>query len=56
MEGRVEIGRSFFRPSEIATSVRCADKADRLLGWRARTRSPELVGRFVAAELNDDAG
>lgn len=38
------------RPSEIATSRGNAAKAERVLGWKARVRFPELIERLVAAE------
>lgn len=46
----VDIDRRLFRPSEIDVSVGCARKAERLLGWTAQVRMPELAQRLVAAE------
>lgn len=39
------------RPSDLSRGCGDAGKAERLLGWRARTRMPEVAERMVAAEL-----
>lgn len=47
----VDIDRCLLRPYEIERTVGDAGKADRLLGWRARYRMPEVVARLVDAEI-----
>jgi GDPmannose 4,6-dehydratase len=43
------------RPAEPSKLVGCADKAQRLLGWTARTSFRELIEKMVEAELSEPA-
>lgn len=45
-----EIDTRLFRPSEIDLSVGCAEKAERLLGWKAKMDLPAIIAELVAAE------
>lgn len=45
-----DIDPRLFRPSEIDVSVGRPAKAERLLGWKATVRLPEIVSRLAAAE------
>jgi GDPmannose 4,6-dehydratase len=49
----VESDQAFMRPSDISKSVGNPAKAERLLGWKATVRMPELVEKLVEAELAD---
>jgi GDPmannose 4,6-dehydratase len=42
----IEIQQSLFRPTDIAESHGCPDKADALLGWKAKTCVEELIRRM----------
>lgn len=42
---------SLLRPSDIASSLADPSRAERVLGWSASTRLPELVERLVQAEM-----
>jgi GDPmannose 4,6-dehydratase len=46
----VAFDQSFVRPSDIALSVGRPEKAERVLGWRAATRMPDVARLLVAAE------
>jgi GDPmannose 4,6-dehydratase len=46
---------SLFRPTDLPANRADPSKAERLLGWRARTSMPETVARMVKARL-DPAG
>ena len=46
----VDVDPSLFRPSDIAYSRGNASKAERVLGWRATTRFPDLVRILAEAE------
>ncbi|MBD2260599.1 GDP-mannose 4,6-dehydratase [Pseudanabaena sp. FACHB-2040] len=48
----VVIDRSLFRPSEIAWSCGNPAKAEKILGWKAQSRMPEVVTEMVRAHLN----
>lgn len=50
-ERHVEIDARYFRPLEVDHLLGNAAKAERLLGWSARTRFDEIVRLMVAAEL-----
>jgi GDPmannose 4,6-dehydratase len=39
------------RPSDISFSVGDPAKAEKLLGWTATTKMPDLVGKLVEAEM-----
>ena len=47
---------SLRRPSDLSFSVGRPAKAERELGWAARTRMPELVDKLVEAELAAQSG
>ena len=47
----VESDQAFMRPSDISLSVGNPAKAEKLLGWTATTRMPDLVGKLVEAEM-----
>ena len=47
----VDSDPAFMRPSDISLSVGNPAKAERLLGWKATTTMPDLVGKLVEAEL-----
>lgn len=42
---------ALLRPSEIRCGFGNAERAEKLLGWRAHTRMPEVAARMVEAEL-----
>ena len=46
----VDIDRSLFRPTDLAGGFGDASKAERVLGWRARKRMPEVVRAMCEAE------
>ncbi|MFM8991198.1 MAG: GDP-mannose 4,6-dehydratase, partial [Alphaproteobacteria bacterium] len=46
----VAFDQALVRPSDIALSVGRPDKAERVLGWRAATRMPDVARLLVAAE------
>ena len=46
----VTIDRSLFRPSEIRQNAGNAEKAARLLDWRATALMPDVVARMADAE------
>jgi len=46
----VDTDASLLRPSDIARSVGCADKAREKLDWSATVRFREIIKRLVAAE------
>ncbi len=48
---RVRIDPRYFRPVEVELLHGDPSKAERVLGWRARTRFEDLVRMMVAAEL-----
>ena len=49
-ERHVDIDADLFRPSEIARSLGNPEKAERILGWKARTTMPEVVRRMARTE------
>jgi GDPmannose 4,6-dehydratase len=52
----VEIDPDLKRPTDIGMSAGDPSKADRLLGWRAKTTMPSLVDRLLDAELERRRG
>lgn len=46
----VDADESLLRPSDITYSVGCAEKAHRLLGWKATVDFQGIIERLVAAE------
>jgi GDPmannose 4,6-dehydratase len=38
----------FMRPSDINVSAGCPNRAQRILGWRAQVRMPEVVRRLAS--------
>ena len=50
-DGYVKRDPSFDRPAEPVQLVGSPEKIERVLGWRAQTRFPELVREMVDAEL-----
>jgi GDPmannose 4,6-dehydratase len=50
-QAHVETDQAFMRPSDISLSVGNPAKAEKLLGWSATTRMPDLVGKLVEAEM-----
>ncbi len=46
----VKLDEALHRPTDLASSVGNAGKAEQALGWRARTVMPELVGLMAGAE------
>lgn len=49
----VVIDPAYFRPTEVEALCGDASKAQRILGWRPRTRFAELVRIMVEADLRD---
>ncbi len=49
-DDHVEIDSTLFRPSDLEASVGNAQKAARLLSWRATVLMPETVKRMAMAE------
>jgi GDPmannose 4,6-dehydratase len=42
----------FMRPSDISVSTGCPDLAQRILGWKAQVRMPEVVRRLASAAVS----
>jgi GDPmannose 4,6-dehydratase len=40
------------RPSDISVSTGCPDRANRILGWKAQVRMPEVVRRLASAAVS----
>ena len=47
------IDSNLFRPAEIAFSLGNASKAERSLGWKARTKMKGIVSKMIEAELKN---
>lgn len=47
----VRVDARYFRPTEVDELLGDASKAERILGWRAKTRFEELVAEMVDADL-----
>jgi GDPmannose 4,6-dehydratase len=52
-DGRVlvEVNSAYYRPAEVDVLTGCADKAEKLLGWRPRTTLEDLCTMMVDADL-----
>jgi GDPmannose 4,6-dehydratase len=48
----VRLDKALHRPTDLASSVGNAAKAERVLGWRAATVMPQVVGHMAAAEAD----
>jgi GDPmannose 4,6-dehydratase len=48
----VSVDSDFYRPSETVTLVGDPEKAERILGWRAKTKISEIVGIMVQEDLD----
>jgi GDPmannose 4,6-dehydratase len=48
----VEVSPSYYRPTEVDSLIGDASKAERVLGWRAKTRCDELIRIMVDADLS----
>ncbi len=48
----VEVDPRYFRPAEVHALIGDASKAERLLGWRPKTRFDELVRIMVEADID----
>jgi GDPmannose 4,6-dehydratase len=46
----VELDESLLRPSDIAKSYACPEKASRTLGWKARIGMQEVIWQMIEAE------
>lgn len=51
----VETNKEFFRPSDVMFGLGDATKADRVLGWRARSKMPDVVRMMVEDEMSNDS-
>ncbi len=47
----VEISPSYYRPTEVDSLIGDAGKAERILGWKAKTRCDELIRIMIDADL-----
>jgi GDPmannose 4,6-dehydratase len=47
----VEVDSRYFRPTEVDILIGNADKAKKLLGWKANIMLPELVGEMVDSDV-----
>jgi GDPmannose 4,6-dehydratase len=47
----IGIDSVYYRPTEVDLLIGDPSKAERLLGWRAETKFPELVGLMIKADL-----
>jgi GDPmannose 4,6-dehydratase len=45
------VNESLFRPTDIAEGKGNASKAERLLGWKAKSRMKDVIAMMIAAEL-----
>ena len=48
---RIQIDPKFYRPTEVDFLLGDASKAERILGWKPKTRFTELVKEMVAADI-----
>lgn len=53
-ERHVKVDPRYFRPTEVAELCGDPSKAERELGWRARTRFRELIELMLAHDLQDE--
>ena len=51
-EDYVVIDKKFYRPAEVEVLIGDASKAERNLGWKARTGLGDLIGMMVNADLD----
>ena len=49
------VSEALFRPTDISEGKGNADKAERILGWKAHLHMTEIVGKMVQAELENAA-
>jgi len=49
-EHYVEIDPAYYRPSEVDALIGDAGRAERVLGWKARTHTHELVRAMLAGD------
>lgn len=47
----VEIDPTYYRPTEVDTLIGDASKAEKLLGWKAKTRFKDLVKLMIEADI-----
>ncbi len=47
----IEVSQEFFRPAEVDILVGDPSKAERILGWRPKTRFEDLVRIMVEADI-----
>ena len=47
------VSESLFRPTDISEGKGDASKAERVLGWKARSNMPDVVSMMVKAEIED---
>jgi len=47
-----DVSKSLFRPTDIAEGKGNASKAERILGWKARSRMRDVISMMIAAELD----
>ena len=48
------VSESLLRPSDISDGKGNAEKAERLLGWKAKAHMKDVISMMVSAELKDD--
>ena len=48
---RVEVSKEFYRPADVKELVGDASKAERVLGWKAKTKFSDLAAMMVEAEI-----
>lgn len=48
----VQIDRNYYRPTEVELLIGDASKADKVLGWKAKTKFNELVKVMIQADLD----
>jgi len=54
-EKYVKFDERYLRPTEVDSLIGDASKAERRIGWKAETLTPELARLMTRAELTDDA-
>jgi GDPmannose 4,6-dehydratase len=55
-QDHTSVSESLFRPTDIAEGKGNAQKAERLLGWKANSRMREVIAMMTAAELEQLRG
>ncbi len=48
---RVEVSKEFYRPADVKELIGDASKAERVLGWKARTKFGDLAAMMVDSEI-----